>query len=106
MPRWLWFAPLVGLVVALGLMFYRQGLIVAQLTETDVIEMYTAHYLETHGGPVRATDCVARPGAQTSVWIVVSCTSADGTRFDFPVDRMGRLLRLEPTEEAPDAPQT
>lgn len=106
MPRWLWFAPLAGLLIATALLAYRQGRIVAQITETDLIETYAVYYTKTYGPPALATDCVARPGAESAVWIVVSCMSPRGDRIDYPIDRLGRLLKLEITEEALDAPQT
>ena len=40
MPRWLWFAPLGGVLVAVAVLAFRQGLAVAQITETDVIETW------------------------------------------------------------------
>ena len=106
MPRWLWFAPLGGLVLGLGLLGYRQGLVMSNMTETDVIETYTAYYVKTHGGAARATDCTARPGARRDVWIVVSCLAPEGQRLDYPVDRLGRLIGVDPRDEEMHAPKT
>ncbi|WP_295315642.1 hypothetical protein [Roseobacter sp.] len=91
MPAWLWFAPLVAIILVLGLWAFRLGWIVATITETDVINRWAAHYLATAGGDARASDCVARPGRET-VWIIVTCEGPQGRRFDYPVDRLGRLL--------------
>lgn len=105
MPRWLWFAPLVVLTVLGGLWAFRLGWIVATITETDVIDAYAARYLETAGPDARATDCVARPGLQRGVWLIVSC-SGPGRRVDYPVDRFGRLAERPFPEERPVQPET
>ena len=105
-PRWLWFAPLAGVLMAVAVLAFRQGLTVAQITETDVIETYTAHYVALHGQKARATDCSGRPSAQKGVWIIVTCQSATGQRFDFPIDRFGRLLLLDGKKEDLHAPRT
>ena len=90
MPRWVWFAPLGLLVVLLALWGFRLGWIVATISETDVIEKWTARYLaEIPQG--RATDCTGQPGTAPPVWILVSCVAPSGERYDFPVDRLGRL---------------
>lgn len=105
-PRWLWFAPFACLVVAVGLLAYRQGLKLSRITENDVIETYTAYYVRTYGEPARATDCTARPGPGNAIWIVVSCVAPRGEHIDYPVDRFGRLMKLETAPEAVDVPQT
>ncbi|KUF09105.1 hypothetical protein [Pseudoponticoccus marisrubri] len=87
MPRWLWFAPLAVLLVAVALFGFRQGWIVANLTETDVIEAMAARYLAEAGPQARASDCVARPGRE--VWLVVACGGPG--MWEYRVDRLGRL---------------
>lgn len=106
MPRWLWFMPLGALMVALGVWGFRLGWIAATITETDVIDAYTARYLEAQGPDARATDCSAQPGQDAAVWIIVSCVTRGAERIDYPVDRMGRLLHLSPPAVKPEAPQT
>jgi hypothetical protein len=105
MPRWIWFAPFGVLVVALGAWAFRLGWIAATITETDVIEAWTEHYLAAQPG-ARATDCMAQPGRSEAVWVLVSCIHGDGRRFDFPVDRMGRLLDVSGRPDAPGVPET
>lgn len=105
MPRWIWFAPLGALVVALGAWAFRLGWIAATISETDVIEVWTAHYQGAYPG-ARATDCTAQPGRGEMVWILVSCIHRDGRRFDFPVDRMGRLLDVSGRLDAIGVPET
>lgn len=106
MPRWVWFMPFAALVLALGIWGFRLGWFAATLTETDVIQAYTARYLDTQQKDAKATDCAARPGRQAKVWIVVTCIAPDGARYDYPVDRFGRLLEVDPQPEAPGKPQT
>ena len=74
------------LTVVAGLLVFRQGWIVAHMTETDVINHYAARYVTDHGG--RISDCVAVPGRAPGVWIEVRC----GLGVVYPVDRTGRLI--------------
>lgn len=105
MPRFLWFAPLAALVLALAVWSFRMGWIVATISETDVIEAWTAHYVaETDGA--RRSDCSAQPGAQKQVWILVTCKHSDGRRFDYPADRMGKLVQLPEPVQTPQEPRT
>jgi hypothetical protein len=105
MPRWVWFAPFGLLVVALALWAFRWGWIAATISETDVIETWTSHYVaHTPGG--RATDCTGQPGRQSGIWILVSCVHAGGQRVDYPVDRFGRLRELAPKPQTGLAPET
>lgn len=106
MPRWVWFAPLAALAVAIGAWAFRWGWIAATLTETDVITTYSARYLEERGEGARLTDCTAQPGALEPVWILVTCVDQDQTRYDYPVDRFGRLLQIETQPTAMERPQT
>lgn len=91
MPRWIWFVPLCALVTALAALSFRMGWIVATISETDVIEAWAAHYVASEAGGSQH-DCTARPGHRPPVWILVSCVHHDGRRFDYPVDKMGRLI--------------
>ncbi|MEE4189653.1 MAG: hypothetical protein V2I76_14565 [Roseobacter sp.] len=106
MPRWVWFMPLAALSAALGVWAFRMGWIAATLTETDVILAYADLYLETHQGPAFATDCSARPDELEQVWLVVTCIAQDGARYDYPVDRFGRLLEVAANPRRPEAPNT
>lgn len=93
MPRWLWWLPLVVLTIIVGLFVFRLGWIRAHLTETDVINHFAARYVVETGGQATVTDCVALPGQQEGVWLVVRCAPPDGGAVQrFPVDRSGRLL--------------
>lgn len=104
MPRWLWFSPLAVLVTALTAWGFRWGWIAATITETDVINTFAQRYVAGAGAAARLTDCTAVPGAQKGVWIVVRCGRQD-TRYDYPVDRFGRLLTLPDVTHQPVAPK-
>lgn len=103
MPRWVWFAPLAILILAGAVWAFRWGWIAATITETDVINTYTQRYLAEGGATARLTDCTAVPGQQTGVWIVVRCLGTEA-RYDYPVDRFGRLVSVP--VPATDAPET
>lgn len=105
MPRFLWFAPLGVFVALLGVWAFRQGWIAATISETDVIEAWTAHYMAREPG-ARQGDCSAKPGHGTDVWILVTCVNSDGRRFFFPTDRLGRLVPTPAGAEEPEVPQT
>ncbi|WP_229884273.1 hypothetical protein [Roseobacter sp. MH60115] len=105
MPRWLWFTPLALLVVAVAIWAFRLGWIAVTISETDVINTYAQRYLEEAGATARLTDCTGLPGTGEGVWIIVRCVRA-GQRFDYPVDRFGRLLDLVDGVPQPGVPQT
>ncbi|WP_299736207.1 hypothetical protein [uncultured Roseobacter sp.] len=105
MPRWMWFLPLAVLATALAGWGFRWGWIAATITETDVITTYAQRYLDETGRNARLTDCAGVPGGQSGVWIVVRCIR-DGARYDYPVDRFGRLLDVPGNAERPAEPQT
>ena len=106
MPRWTWFLPLGALVLALAVWAFRLGWIAATLTETDVIKTWSARYLVEDPDTRRLSDCTARPGRMSQVWIIVSCIDRAGMRHDYPVDRWGRLLEISPAQAEPAAPRT
>ncbi len=106
MPRWVWFVPISALVAALGVWAFRLGWIAATLTETDVILAYSARYLEEAGTGARLTDCTAQPGTVKRIWILVTCIGADGVRYDYPVDRFGRLIEFDAQPVSSGAPRT
>lgn len=105
MPRWIWFTPLVLLILALAAWAFRLGWIAATITETDVINIYAHRYLAEAGAVARLTDCTALPGDQSGVWIIVRCIGPDG-RYDYPISRFGRLLALPESAQRPGIPQT
>jgi hypothetical protein len=92
MPRWFWWLPLGVLTVVAGLFLFRAGWIVANLTETDVINHFAARYVADQGEGARMTDCTAVPAADPGIWLVVRC----GGKVSYPVDRFGRLVAPRP----------
>lgn len=105
MPRWLWFTPLALLLVAVAIWAFRLGWIAVTISETDVITTYAQRYLEEVGATARLIDCTGLPGTGQGVWIIVRCVRA-GQRFDYPVDRLGRLLDMPDGTLPPSVPQT
>ncbi|MHA6325588.1 hypothetical protein [Roseivivax sp. CAU 1753] len=102
MPRWALFLPF-ALIVALAALFgWRQGWLVANVTETEVIEDYAARYMTARhaagtGAGAAPTDCRARPDPGAVSWLVVVCGPEpyDPSRhYTFYVNRFGGLDRL------------
>lgn len=95
-PRWLWFLPLMALTTALAIWGFRMGYVSAHLTETDAINHYAKRYVQEHAGTGAAfSDCVAYPGTQPQVWLIVDCGGAqqDGSpRYIYHVNRYGGLV--------------
>jgi hypothetical protein len=99
MPRWLWWAPLGLLTLWAAVHFFRMGWIALRMTETDVINSFATRYLESRhrdgtAAGARATDCVAYPGEDRGIWLVISCgpTPYDPHRhYEYNVNRFGGL---------------
>ncbi|MFK7838145.1 MAG: hypothetical protein AB8B60_18190 [Sulfitobacter sp.] len=91
MPRWLWWMPFVVLTVVAGLLVYRQGYVAAHITETDVINHYAEIYVAEGPEGAKVTDCAARPGDETGIWLIISCGGAAHI-VQYRVDRFGRLI--------------
>lgn len=92
MPLWTIYLSLAGVVAVIGLIAFREGWIMAHLTETDAIEAYADRYVAEAGPKARRTDCVAKPGA--SVWLEIRCEGLVG-RYLYHVTRWGGLQRLD-----------
>ena len=95
MPRWIWFVP-IGLITALAAVTgWRHGWVVANVTETQVIDAYATRYLQDRsrdgtGGTAERRECSARPSDQA--WIVVICgPEVPALRYIYYVARDGRL---------------
>ncbi|MCC1492287.1 hypothetical protein [Cognatishimia sp. F0-27] len=101
MPRWVWWTPVALLVVATALLGFRWGWIAATITETDVINAYAQRYLEDRardgtGAGASVGDCVAYPGEERGVWLVVSCgpTPRDLSRhYAYYVNGIGQMVK-------------
>lgn len=81
-------------VAGLGLI---AGWRIASLSETKVIERWSARYVEearaSGDGAASVLDCVAVPvdGEGTPGWIAIRC-GRDGASVTYRVDRLGRLV--------------
>lgn len=88
MPRWLWWTPVAALLILAAVLGFRQGWLMANLSESDAIEAWAARYMEETGAP--QADCTAVPGVQ--VWLVIRCGTGQDRRV-YRLDRLGRLVR-------------
>ncbi|WP_138933678.1 hypothetical protein [Roseovarius arcticus] len=92
MPRWIFFAPVIGLIAATAVIGLSLGRKAALTTETATIERMAARYVAEAGGAARITDCTARPAVSSQLWLVVTCTPPGGLgAFEYFVDRFGTL---------------
>ncbi|QFT64114.1 hypothetical protein [Roseivivax sp. THAF30] len=102
MPGWLRFLPFALLVAMAALVGWRQGWIVANVTETQVIEAYAERYMADRqaagtGEGAARSDCRARPAPEGAGWLVVICGPSphDPARhYTYYVNRSGGLERL------------
>ncbi|MCE0504287.1 hypothetical protein LR948_02880 [Roseivivax sp. GX 12232] len=100
MPRWALFLPFALIVALAGLFGWRQGWLVANVSETEVIAAYAERYLADRRaagtGPGAPSDCRARPAPEGAGWLVVICGSEphDPARhYTYYVNRFGGLER-------------
>lgn len=99
MPRWLWWTPLALVAMAGALFSFRMGWIAATTTQMDVINKFAARYLENRlrdgtAEGAKVTDCVAYPGEDRGVWLIISCgpTPPDPVRsYEYHVNRFGNF---------------
>lgn len=93
--------PLLLVILFAALLGLRQGLRSSQTTETDIINAYASRYLEARrdagtGMGAGLTDCVAYPGQEERIWLIVSCGPSpfDAARhYEYTIGRRGQLLR-------------
>lgn len=99
-PRWLFFAPLLALVLAVAGIGLLLGVRLALTTETEVIERVAARYVSEASPQAELSDCQARPAQSDELWLVVICTSAQGQGgVAYFVDRFGRVRDKNPVNE-------
>ncbi|SPF80565.1 hypothetical protein [Pseudoprimorskyibacter insulae] len=99
MPPWVKWIPLAVLTLWVSLHFLRLGWIAANLSETDVIDIYANQYLEDRrrdgtGEGAQKSDCLAYPGEIRGIWFVVACGPKpfDAARhYEYHVNRFGAL---------------
>jgi len=91
-PRWLFFTPLLALVLAVAGIGLLLGARLVLTTETDVIERVAARYVAEASPQAQLSDCQARPAQSDGLWLVVVCASAQGQGgVAYFVDRFGRV---------------
>ena len=86
--------PVGLLTVFAGLLGWKQGWIVANVTESDAIALYAARYAAEVPGADPA-DCRARPDPDARAWLTVICGPEphDTARHvTYRIDRSARLL--------------
>lgn len=92
--------PFLLLTLAVGLFYLRLGWIAATLTEGEVIARYAARYVttlsENHPDEKASqADCLAVPGDERGVWLVIICgdNPCDRARyFEYHVNRVGGFV--------------
>lgn len=88
MPRWMWFLPLIAIVLATGVIAFLLGTRVATRSETEAIEhAATLHVYQ--GG--KASDCHAIPANSHNLWLVVICEPETGPGREFFIDHYGNV---------------
>lgn len=96
-PRWIWFLPVGILVLIIAANGIRLGMRQANLDEGTVIAYYAEQYLQDHArlqaeGAPELTDCIAVPGTDPGIWLVVRCSpSSSNESWDYYIRRDGGL---------------
>lgn len=92
MSRWMYYAPMIALVVASAVIGLLLGRKAANPDEGAVIERIAALYVSEAAGAARLTDCAARPAASDVLWLVVTCGPPNGTRvYEYFIDPFGEV---------------
>ena len=99
-PVWLFF---VAIALVVLLLAFRLGFKAANLSETEIINHYSAHYIAsgTQGEDTRQlTDCYAIAGDTLWTRLEVICVNAVGQAFHYKAGPWGNLLNMT-SEHAP-----
>lgn len=86
MPRWMFFAPLIGLIAAAAVIGLSLGRRAADMTEAEVMSRVAARYVAEAGPGAASHDCAARLATSDKLWMVVSCAGRD-----YFIDRFGKV---------------
>lgn len=96
-PRWLFFAPVLALVLAVAGIGLLLGARLALTTETEVIERVAARYVSEASPQAQRSDCQARPAQSEGLWLIVVCAPEQGQGgVAYFVDRFGRVRDQSP----------
>ncbi|NHQ72913.1 hypothetical protein HAT86_00330 [Roseovarius gahaiensis] len=91
-PRWLFYAPILALVLAVAGIGLLLGARLALTTETEVIERVAARYVAESSPQAQLSDCHARPAQSEGLWLVVLCAPVQGRGgVAYFIDRFGRV---------------
>ncbi len=96
MPRWMFFAPLIGLVAAtavIGLSMGRKAAL--RSDETEVITRIAALYVQEAGQGAAETDCTARLATAEALWLVVACAPEERAGRTYYIDRFGAVAHVD-----------
>ncbi|MFX0545649.1 hypothetical protein ACEWPL_008905 [Roseovarius sp. S1116L3] len=99
MPRWMFFAPLIGLVAAtavIGLSLGRKTAL--RSDETEVITRIIRQYVEEEGAGATETDCTARLATAEALWLVVTCAPRGRAGRIYYIDRFGAIADVDRTD--------
>ena len=100
---------LVLIIVSASLVALRLGAQTVLLTETDIIDYYSAHYLENEkaeGRGAELTDCYALAGVALWERMEVICQPQTAAPYRYHVGYWGQLLHFSreiPHDPAPKA---
>ncbi len=97
MAYWIYFIPVVGLVVFAAYLGLRAGDIPS---ETDIINRYAADYMSTAPDGADPTDCAATPHPDAAIRMVISCAHESGLTTTYFVGPRGEAL---PEPQGPSA---
>ena len=89
-----WIALALFLAVV-GLIALRLGAQITTLSETNIIDHYSALYLEnesSEGRPAQLSDCYALAGSAFWAWIEIICQPEKAAPYRYVVGYWGQLL--------------
>jgi len=102
MQRWMFYAPLIGLVAAtavIGLSLGRKTAL--RSDETAVITRIATRYAKEGGPGAAETDCTARLATADALWLVVTCAPPGGAGRIYYIDRFGAVAHVSAAGDGP-----
>jgi len=96
---WLLWLPLAVVTLIGAVMVFRLGWIAAHVDEGALLNHYAQLYVAETGAEASLSDCVGRPGVQSGVRLVVSCTTPRGDKRIYLIGRFGGLVQPPPASK-------